>query len=314
MADAVEIRRYTTDDAGSWDRFIAASKNGTFLFRRDFMDYHADRFTDHSLIFSYKGQDVAVLPANERDGALMSHGGLTYGGMISGTKMGVALMLKCFDAIRAYMRAQRLSELTLKPVPPIYHSQPAEEDLYALFRNRADLTRVDVSATIALGRRLPFASGKKDGLRKARKADLDIRESDDWAACWNLLTQMLETHHDTAPTHALDEITRLKAAFPDEIRLFAAHAGAKMVAALVVFDCGPCVHVQYITASNEGRAHGGIDAIVHHLVENVFADRLWFDFGISTTDAGWSLNEGLARQKEMFGARTTIYQQFRMIP
>ena len=34
-----------------WDQFIRQSKNGTFLFLRDYMDYHTERFTDHSLLF-----------------------------------------------------------------------------------------------------------------------------------------------------------------------------------------------------------------------------------------------------------------------
>ena len=46
-----EVRRYTPDKANEWNRFVAASKNGTFLFERQFMDYHADRFTDCSLMF-----------------------------------------------------------------------------------------------------------------------------------------------------------------------------------------------------------------------------------------------------------------------
>ena len=45
-----EIRRYTADRADEWNQFVRASKNGTFLFDRRFMDYHSDRFRDHSLM------------------------------------------------------------------------------------------------------------------------------------------------------------------------------------------------------------------------------------------------------------------------
>ena len=35
------IRRYTPADKRIWDLYVAKSKNATFLFRRDYMDYHS---------------------------------------------------------------------------------------------------------------------------------------------------------------------------------------------------------------------------------------------------------------------------------
>ena len=40
------IIRYTADKADEWNQFVAQSKNGTFLFDRRYMDYHAERFED----------------------------------------------------------------------------------------------------------------------------------------------------------------------------------------------------------------------------------------------------------------------------
>ena len=50
--------------------------------------------------------------------------------------------------------------------------------------------------------------------------------------------------------------------------------------------------------------------MVRHLLDKVFADKAWFDFGISTTDGGRELNVGLSRQKEMFGARSIVFQHY----
>lgn len=308
----IEIQRYTPEQTDAWNTFVRASKNGTFLFDRGFMDYHADRFDEHSLMFLEAGKLIALLPANRQDDDLVSHGGLTYGGLITGAKMGAARMLELFESLMAYLRTAGLATLHYKAIPHIYHDQPAEEDLYALFRHGADMVRADVSSTIAIPHRLPFGSGKKDGLRKARKAALEVRESRDWTMCWNLLTRVLEDRHDAKPVHSLAEIELLAGRFPDNIRLFGAFDGGEMVSALVIFDCGRTVHVQYIASSDQGRQHGGGDLIVQTLLSDVYADRDWFDFGISTTEQGRALNEGLVRQKEMFGARTTLYQQFRL--
>ncbi|UWQ30883.1 GNAT family N-acetyltransferase [Leisingera sp. M523] len=290
---------------------MTASKNGTFLLQRGFMDYHADRFQDHSLMIHEDGKLLAVLPANADGTALNSHGGLTYGGVISGTKMSAERMLMVFDALAAYLRPAGFTEVNYKAIPYIYHRQPADEDIYALFRQGAQVVRTDVSATIAVPHRLPFGSGKKDGLRKARKAGLEIRESTDWSACWALLSQVLDDRHKARPVHSEAEIRLLAGRFPDRVRLFGAFDGDQMISALVIFDCGQTVHVQYIASSDLGRQKGGVDMIVHHLLDTVFTGRTWFDFGISTTDQGRELNTGLAKQKEMFGARSTVYQQYR---
>jgi hypothetical protein len=44
------FKPYHAEDLETWNRFNQASRNGTFLFDRGYMDYHADRFTDASLM------------------------------------------------------------------------------------------------------------------------------------------------------------------------------------------------------------------------------------------------------------------------
>lgn len=306
----ITAKRYAPELAPDWDAFVDRSKNGTFLLKRGFMDYHADRFTDHSLVVTEDDAIIALLPANQDGDVLKSHGGLTYGGLVTGDSMTAARALEVFDAITKYLKDDGISALHYKPIPHFYHRQPAEEDLYALFRAGAEITRVDISGSIPIQRRLKFSKSKKHGAKAAVKAGFRVEKSDDWAACWDLLTQVLGDRHDAQPTHSLEEIKLLAGKFPENISLYGAMSGDTMVASLVIFDCGPAIHVQYIASSEEGRANGAVDLIVHTLLEEVFNDREWFDFGISTTNAGRELNAGLSRQKEMFGARTTTYQQY----
>ena len=54
-----------------WDTFLDESKNGHFFFKRDYLEYHSDRFEDISLlIFDDKDSLIALLPANIRDKTL----------------------------------------------------------------------------------------------------------------------------------------------------------------------------------------------------------------------------------------------------
>ncbi|QYA08328.1 GNAT family N-acetyltransferase [Agrobacterium larrymoorei] len=309
MAD-ISVHSYRSENKLEWNDWISSSKNGTFLHNRDFMDYHADRFHDASIMVRQDGVLIAVLPANSAEGAIFSHGGLTYGGVVTGSKMRIEIFLKTFNAILEFYREQDAKRLYYKPVPHIYQTQPADEDLYALFRHNARLIRCDLSSAIPLARRLKPSKSRKQAVALAKKANLVVRQSRDWQAYWNILSEVLAHRHEASPTHSLREIEMLARSFPDEISLFGAFENDKMVAGLVIFDCGRTVHVQYIAASARGREIGSVDFIVSYLMENIFMGRDWFDFGISTTSQGRQLNEGLALQKEMFGARSVVYQQF----
>ena len=305
----IEVVPYGPQHAAAWNAFVAGSKNATFLFDRRFMDYHSDRFIDASQIVTEGGKVIALFPANRTDTTLQSHGGLTYGGFLTDARMSAVRMLDVVEACLERWRRAGFAQVDYKPIPHIYHALPSEEDLYALWRVGARLTQVDAAAAIDIARYPGFSKSKRAGVKAALRVGLTVRESADWPACWDLIGTVLAERHGTVPTHSLPEIERLAAALPDRIRLFAAYLGDTMVSALVVFDCGATVHVQYIASDPTGRESGGIDVIVQHLLER-FADRRWLDFGISTEARGTILNGGLAMQKEMFGARTVVYQRF----
>jgi hypothetical protein len=77
------VRPYTPADTVAWDALVERSRNGNFLHRRGYMEYHADRFVDSSLIVERDSEVVAVFPANKQGSLVTSHGGLTYAGLIS---------------------------------------------------------------------------------------------------------------------------------------------------------------------------------------------------------------------------------------
>jgi hypothetical protein len=291
---------------------VARSKNGTFLFDRGYMDYHADRFEDHSLVASLDGEPVALLPAN-RDGAtLVSHAGLTYGGFVVDQRMTTPRMLEIFDAAVAFARRSGFESILYKCVPHIYHRQPAEEDEYALFRLDAQRWRADVSSTIWLPEPLPPSSARRRWVKKAEKANLQIVKSHDFERYFDLVARTLQSRYDTRPVHTAAEMKRLAERFGDNIALYCAHREEQLLAGAIVYDCGPCVHAQYLANEEEGRALGALDLVLHTLITRVYADRRWFDLGRSTEQVGRYLNEGLIRFKEMLGARATVYNTYRV--
>jgi hypothetical protein len=305
------VERYRPADGDEWDRFAAASRNATFLLSRGYMDYHAARFVDHSLLV--RDGDLrllALLPANERGQELHSHAGLTYGGLILGPGTGAAAACEILDAVKGYMATQGLGGLHYKTIPWIYHRQPAEEDRYALFRAGADLTRRDVLSVVPREPRLRFQERRARGAKAARKAGVAVRESDDCAPFWAVLEQNLMDRHGVAPVHDLQEIRLLKARFPEAIRLFVAYLGDDLVAGAVVYESERVAHVQYISANDAGRQARALDLLFDELLTRVFVDKPYFDFGISNEDRGRILNLGLVEQKEGFGARSVVHDHY----
>lgn len=297
--------------ADEWNQFVSASKNGTFLFDRRFMDYHSDRFSDHSLMCYREGRLYALLPANEKGDTLVSHGGLTYGGLVTDSRCSAKGVLDTFTAINDYLRRQAIRRVVYKAIPWIYHQLPAEEDLYALTAVcHARLTIRDISSAIVGTRRLKFTESRRSGLRKALKAGLRICESDDVDAFWPILNDNLTQKYAVRPVHTADELRLLQSRFPENIKLWLVLDGDKPVGGTLLFLTPQVLHTQYISATPYGKQHGALDLLFDHLINHVYADYPYIDFGKSTVSDSADLNEQLIFQKEGFGARAVCYDTY----
>ena len=310
----MEIIRYSASLKGEWDAFVGNAKNATFLFMRDYMDYHADRFADVSLMF-YDDNRVlrALLPANffVVDRVVASHAGLTYGGFILSADVKGGELLAIFEAAMRYMKYELGAVcFVYKPVPYIYSSLPAQEDLYALFRVGARLAGRALSSVVDNGSFVGFSELRRRKVAKAAKNGVVYSCSDDFVSYWSILTDVLEQRHDCRPVHSLEEILLLHSRFPENIKLYTACGSGAMLAGCVVYECKNIVHIQYIAASDEGRAVGALDGLFDYLINNVYSGVRFVDFGISTENGGRFLNEGLLFQKEGFGARGVVYDVY----
>jgi len=297
--------------ADEWNLFVAASKNGTFLFDRRFMDYHSDRFCDHSLLVYRDQRLYALLPANQKDDTLVSHGGLTYGGLVTDSRCSAKGVLDAFTAINEYLRQQGFRHVVYKAVPWIYHQLPAEEDLYALTSVcHARLTIRDISSAIIGDRKIRFSESRKSGIRKAHRQGLTIAESTDFATFWQILNENLTGKYGVRPVHSVAELELLHSRFPEKIRLYMAFDGETPVGGTLLFLTPQVLHTQYISANAFGKQHGAIDLLFDHLINNTYKDYPYIDFGKSTVSDSADLNEQLIFQKEGFGARAVCYDTY----
>ena len=301
------ITRYSKNDHDQWNAFVQASKNGTFLFDRNFMEYHADRFEDHSILIFKDKKLKALLPANVVAGVAYSHQGLTYGGLILDFKIHLSDVIAIMGQVLQYFYNAGITKLVVKCIPPIYHKVPAQEMEYALFLANAKLIRRDSLSVIEYDAAIGFSTSRKQGIKRGLDNGLQIIEDDNFSLFWaEILLPNLQKKHNAVPVHSLDQILSLKERFPKNIRQFNMYHEGRIVAGTTIFETETLAHAQYISGNDDRTLLGSVDYLYGHLIETVFAHKKYFDFGTSNEGQGQKLNGGLSFWKESYGARTLI--------
>ena len=310
----ITITPYSIEYKEIWDDFIAKSKNATFLFYRNYMDYHADRFQDCSLMIFKEKKVIALFPANIKDDTIYSHQGLTFGGLLLSERSTTTETLEIFEQICSYFKVLNIKKMVYKCIPHIYSKHPAQEDLYALFRLNAKRITCNISSTIVQAHPIIFTELRKRGVKKAMRNELDIVKYDKFDLFWEMLRNNLQEKYDAQPVHSVDEITFLRNKFPENIEHYLVFTKDKVpIAGTVMFISDQVAHVQYISSTIDGRNAGALDFLFDYLVHHAYRDKICFDFGISTERMGNYLNEGLIFQKEGFGGRGVVYEIYEIL-
>jgi len=310
----MKIGLYKPSDREEWNEFLSHAKNSHFIFHRDYMEYHANRFNDFSLIArSEKGELLAILPANLSCRTLHSHQGLSFGGLCVKKNITTRMVIDIFDLLITFVKSTNLvDDIIYKRLPDMYTTYPSQEDLYALFKLDAKLVRRDVSVALDLHQPLPMNSMRKRHVKKATKNNLLVCEEEDLSDYWTLLTEVLQFQHGVNPVHSLSEISKLMHSFPGNIKCFSCRKDGEVIAGTLVFETTVVAHTQYLANGPLGRVLGGLDLVISELIAKYSTTKRYFSFGISTEKDGTIVNEGLISQKESFGARALVHDFFQI--
>lgn len=311
----IEVTRYTPAMREEWDVFVCREAvNSTFLHQRAYMDYHSDRFTDCSLIARYAdgGRMLAVLPANiEDDGTVCSHRGLTYGGLLVGRhSMPTSQVMAVMEAMADKFRSLGAGRLIYKPVPSIYSQYPAEDDVYALWRMGGGLLSCQPSSVMPLDQPKLTNYNERRALRLALASGMTVAEEADLQPFWELLEQVLEKRHGASPVHTVGEMELLRGRFPENIRLYTARTGGRLLGGILMYYAGPVAHNQYTAISSDGFRSNALEAIIDHIIRHECEGRNWWDFGTSCEDGGHVLNAALNAKKYYLGCRPVLYTTY----
>ena len=305
------VEKYTKENRLAWDTFISEAKNATFLFARDFMEYHSDRFTDYSLLVYKDDLLYAVLPANIVGDKLYSHKGLTYGSLVLSKSAKLLYTFEAFKALLAFLNAKAISTLELRNIPTFYNTMPSDELSYFLFKANATLIKRDALMVIDTSNKIKFQKNRREGINKAKRNGLTIAVDDNFEGFWNeILIPNLQKKHGVAPVHSLEEIQLLATKFPDHIKQVNVYKDNVIVAGTTLFLTKTTIHPQYVSGNSDKNAFGSLDLAYDYIINHFDSSKRYFDFNISSEENGAALNSGLIFWKESCGARTYVADNY----
>jgi len=292
----VRARRYEAKDKEAWDSLVSKSKNATFLFHRGFMEYHSERFSDHSVVLVKDDTMVGLFPAHANGTRLNSHLGLTYGGLIS-NRTDTATLLEYFEVFLEYIKKAGFKELYLKCLPSFL------QDSTNIFQKGGLLKRRDLNFVVDLRADLSIHKSKLKKLKALDAEDYQLIRTNDFKAFWNeLLIPVLKETYDSEPVHTLAEIELLGASFPENIIQYNVIYKGALVAGMTLFVDRGVVKSQYGVNNEKGKESRALDYLYWRLLEQYqYMGYRYFDMG-TTTNANGAVNLGLTRYKEEFGA------------
>jgi hypothetical protein len=303
------VKQYQESDYTNWNAFIGQAKNATFLFHRDFMEYHKDRFDDFSLMIFEDEKLVAVLPANRVGNEIFSHQGLTFGGLVYSYKLKAEKVSNIIDSLLSFLKENRLLFFYFKPIPSFYPLGGNEESDFFLHKKGAFLDHKEMNLGVNLALPLTISKSKLKHFRKVEALHIEIIEDQQFDSFWKVVLEpRLAEKYDAKPVHTLQEISKLKSIFPDNIKQFSVYDGTNIIAGITVFETDRVVKSQYGATTNKGESLRALDFLFITLIQKYKQEgKLFFDMGIVNAENEQGYHAGLLKQKEELGG--SVYSQ-----
>ena len=303
------VKKYDQNDYKIWNEFIAQAKNATFLFHRDFMEYHKDRFEDFSLLVYQDEKLISILPANKVGSSVYSHQGLTYGGLVYASKLKGEKVEAVLDAVLLFLKEKAFDTFYYKPIPNFYFLEGNNEVDFFLFKRGAVIDRKEMNLAVNLELPLQISKSKLKHFRRIEDLDLDIIEEEGFNPFWDeILAPRLLEKFNAKPVHSKEEILLLKQKFPENIRQYSVYQNDEIIAGITILETENVVKSQYGATSKKGEEVRALDFLFINLIEKYKRKgKRFFDMGIVNEENESGYHSGLLKQKEELGC--TVYNQ-----
>jgi hypothetical protein len=267
-----------------------------------------------------------------------SHKGLTFGGFIFKDNLSFLeqrqIVFSCLD----FLKENDFNSFIIKPLPSYFQfDNQKEESIHRLLNDNlieSKILRVEANSVIRLPKNSieyqentykNYSKRKKRNLKKTYKLNskldselnLKVEKTELSTDFWRIIEDNLKLRHNLSPVHLVDKIQLLKNKFPQNIHFFVVKNNAQIIACCVIFIYQSTIHLQYMAATNEGKQVNALDFLIDEFVKNhsIYFDKInetdknftYLSLGVSelrNNKYGNSINEGLFKWKEEFGANT----------
>jgi len=311
MIDAVA---YEPNLREPWESVLERARNGHFLFHRNYLEYHADRFPDASYLFRENGKWIGLVAGHMLpDGGWATHHGLTFGGLVVAHDARSGQIREMLNALHGQLLSRGVERVRYRPMPWFHQTSPSQEDAYFLFRLNARIVYRTL-CTVVRPEEAHLGELRRRSARKGEKAGLRVERSTDWDGFWEVLSGRLLARYGARPVHSLEEIKLLAGRFPDEIQLWAAFEGARMRGGIVAYRTSNVFHMQYSGSDDRGRELGATDLVLREVLAGPARSSRWFSFGTSCEQDGRWLNDTLVAYKEGFGGHGAVHEEYEYAP
>lgn len=307
----LHVQRYNTSHKNTWDSFVADNNPFTFLFYRDYMDYHSNRFTDYSLLIFQDATLIALFPANiSNETIIYSHEGLSYGGLIYDyNKWNQQSEKNIYKAILDHYKTIPISKICIK-IPPQFYGPQIERQMDVLSALGAAVQKSFLSMAADMEPPLKIHKSKYKRYRKYnQKKEFIVKDDNDFKTFWNqVLIPCLEEKHQAKPVHALDEIVKLNKCFPENIIQWNVYFNSKIIAGITLFVKNDVIRSQYGATRLGYEAFAPLDYLYIYLFDLYYAKGVKiFDMGSIPPKDDLSYPKGLVNYKKELGC--DIYTQ-----
>ena len=311
----IRAETFTKAPTPDWDTVTRKAVNGHFMFERNYMDYHADRFDDHSLLFyddrvHSDREPVAVLPAHRKGGDLISHQGLPFAGLLWTEDVRMNAMAESVQALIDHMTKHDLSRLIYSPVPAPYKRFHDDEDIYQIERAGAVVAGTKVGCSARIGSNPGISKNRREIVNRAARRGLRFETRIPLADSYGIISNCLQEKFQKRPVHTLAELELLTQRYPKAIRCDGVFHEDDLVHSIITFHSDTCVRAQYTGGTNRGRDMHAQDFAFVSLVDAPEMQGRWFDFGTSMNPDTGDLQSKLHWYKETLGGRASLLRTY----
>jgi lipid II:glycine glycyltransferase (peptidoglycan interpeptide bridge formation enzyme) len=313
------IKEYDSTYQIEWDLFIENSINGNFLHKQSYIKYHQHykkNFNDKSLIIFDENKNILALfiaaESLEDQRTVVSHPGLTFGGLIYNREVYGNKVIDIFKEIINFYKKKNYYKIIYKPAPFIYHNTISQDDIFAISFLGGKKIQTDLSVTIDLRSEFVMSKRRLRHIKNINKNEItmsgDIKFIDDF---WAILESNLKNKYKTKPVHSVDEIKFLIKNNSNNIESFFAIYNNQVIGGLIMYCSSKTYHIQYIAANDEGKKLFSNEFLIHQTILIAQNKKIHFyDFGISTEKLGSYLNADLYKFKYEFGGAGIVYEKY----